>query len=239
MNVSKAEIIPSAIILAGGFGTRLQSLVSDVPKPMASVGGRPFLAYLLDYLINQGIARVILALGYKHQAIIDYFGKRYRSLDLTYLIEESPLGTGGALQKALAVTDEGPILALNGDTFLSHGIRPDVRSPPCRKDKNYHRFAIRTECRALWRGCGRSRANHQLSGERQCRARVDQCRRLHPRSRHLRPLSPARSFFLGARFSPKVLQPLTPISLFHQGWFYRYRHSGRLSACPGWFRSIF
>jgi D-glycero-alpha-D-manno-heptose 1-phosphate guanylyltransferase len=119
MNVSEAEIIPSAVILAGGFGTRLQSLVSDVPKPMASVGGRPFRAYLLDYLNNQGIARVILALGYKHQAIIDYFGNRYRSLDLSYLIEESPLGTGGALRWATAVAAPGPIMALNGDTFLA------------------------------------------------------------------------------------------------------------------------
>jgi D-glycero-alpha-D-manno-heptose 1-phosphate guanylyltransferase len=119
MNIPKAEFRPGAIILAGGFGTRLRSLVSDVPKPMATVGGRPFLASLFDYLISQGILRVMLALGYKHQVITDYFGNRYRSLDLTYLIEETPLGTGGALRRALAIAEQGPILALNGDTFLA------------------------------------------------------------------------------------------------------------------------
>jgi len=108
-----------AIILAGGLGTRLQSLISDVPKPMASVGGRPFLAHLLDHLERQGVQRVILALGYKHETIIEYFGARYRSIPLTYLIEHPLLGTGGALRRALDVVEKGPILALNGDTFLA------------------------------------------------------------------------------------------------------------------------
>jgi len=85
---------------------------------MAPVGGRPFLSHLLDHLERQGIQGVILALGYKHEAIIEYFGARYRSVRLTYLIEPAPLGTGGALRRALAVVEKGPILALNGDTFL-------------------------------------------------------------------------------------------------------------------------
>jgi len=119
MNAQAAEHAPCAIILAGGFGTRLRSLVSDLPKPMASVGGRPFLAHLLDHLERQGIQRIILALGYKHEAFIDYFGARYRSMLLGYLIEEAPLGTGGALRRALEVVEKGPILALNGDTFLA------------------------------------------------------------------------------------------------------------------------
>jgi D-glycero-alpha-D-manno-heptose 1-phosphate guanylyltransferase len=108
-----------AIILAGGLGTRLRSLVSDVPKPMASVGGRPFLAYLLEHLERQEIQRVILAIGYKHEAVRDYFGARYRSIRLTYFIEPVPLGTGGALRRALDGFEKGPILALNGDTFLA------------------------------------------------------------------------------------------------------------------------
>lgn len=108
-----------AVILAGGLGTRLQSLVPDVPKPMASVGGRPFLSHLLDNLERQGIREVILALGYKHEAIIEYFGARYRSICITYRIEHTPLGTGGALRQALDAVEQGPILALNGDTFLA------------------------------------------------------------------------------------------------------------------------
>lgn len=116
--------MPPAIILAGGFGTRLQPVVADVPKPMAPVGGRPFLASLLDFLLSQGITQVILALGYKHQVVTDYFGQRYRSLNLTYLVEDSPLGTGGALRRALEVVASGPVLALNGDTFLALEYRP-------------------------------------------------------------------------------------------------------------------
>jgi D-glycero-alpha-D-manno-heptose 1-phosphate guanylyltransferase len=108
-----------AIILAGGLGTRLRSLVSDVPKPMASVGGRPFLAYLLDHLEGNEIQCVILAIGYKHKAFREYFGAGYRSIRLTYFIEPTPLGTGGALRRALDGVEEGPILALNGDTFLA------------------------------------------------------------------------------------------------------------------------
>jgi D-glycero-alpha-D-manno-heptose 1-phosphate guanylyltransferase len=113
------EPSPCAIILAGGLGTRLRSLVADVPKPMASVGGRPFLAHLLDYLERQGIERVILAVGYKHESFLKYFGARYRSIDITYLIEDTPLGTGGALRRALEVVEKGPLLVLNGDTFLA------------------------------------------------------------------------------------------------------------------------
>jgi D-glycero-alpha-D-manno-heptose 1-phosphate guanylyltransferase len=108
-----------AIILAGGLGTRLRSLVSDIPKPMATIGGRPFLAHLFDHLERQGIQWVILAIGYKYEAFRDYFGARYRSIRLTYSIEPAPLGTGGALRRALDGVEKGPILALNGDTFLA------------------------------------------------------------------------------------------------------------------------
>ena len=63
-----------AIILAGGFGTRLAKVVKDVPKPMAPVAGRPFLQYVIDDLIEQGVDRIILAVCYKKDVIIDFFG---------------------------------------------------------------------------------------------------------------------------------------------------------------------
>ena len=71
-----------AIILAGGFGTRLSHVVSNVPKPMAPVYGKPFLSYVLDLLIDAGIRRIILATGYKHDCIESYFGNRYRNAEI-------------------------------------------------------------------------------------------------------------------------------------------------------------
>lgn len=109
----------TAIILAGGLGTRLRSVVSDVPKPMAPIRGRPFLAYQLDYWIAQGIERCILSVGYKHQSIIDFFGHTYNGAALDYVIEAKPLGTGGGFLLALEKTGyEEPVLLLNGDTYF-------------------------------------------------------------------------------------------------------------------------
>ena len=70
----------SAVILAGGLGTRLRSAVPDLPKPMARIGGRPFLEYQLDYWIAQGISRFVLSVGYRHEAIMEYFGPRYKNV---------------------------------------------------------------------------------------------------------------------------------------------------------------
>jgi D-glycero-alpha-D-manno-heptose 1-phosphate guanylyltransferase len=110
--------MPTAIVLAGGFGTRLRSVVADVPKPMAPIGGRPFLAYPLDRLDRAGFERVVLSVGYKADVIRDYFGARYRSLELIYCIEDEPLGTGGAIRKGLSVSGADSALVLNGDTYL-------------------------------------------------------------------------------------------------------------------------
>jgi D-glycero-alpha-D-manno-heptose 1-phosphate guanylyltransferase len=111
--------MPSAVILAGGLGTRLRSVVSDVPKPMAPVGGRPFLEYQLDYWINQGITRFVLSVGYRHEAITGYFGSHYKDVQLEYVIEEQPLGTGGGVLLAAAkLNQDTPFLLLNGDTYF-------------------------------------------------------------------------------------------------------------------------
>ena len=87
----------TAIILAGGLGTRLREAVPDLPKPMAPVNGRPFLEYLIDYWIEQGVKRFVMSVGYLHQDIVRHFGYRYRGVEIDYSVEESPLGTGGAL----------------------------------------------------------------------------------------------------------------------------------------------
>ena len=107
-----------AIILAGGFGTRLSKVVSDVPKPMAPINERPFLEYLLDDLNDKGINRVILAVGYKKEIIKNYFQERYKNIEIIYSDEDTPLGTGGAIKKALTLSKAEDIFVVNGDTFF-------------------------------------------------------------------------------------------------------------------------
>lgn len=107
-----------AIILAGGFGTRLRTVVSDVPKPMAPVAGRPFLSYLLDDLSRQGYRHVVLATGYMHEKVEEYFGYRYRDLSIDYACETTPLGTGGAIVNGLQHCSENRVTVLNGDTLF-------------------------------------------------------------------------------------------------------------------------
>lgn len=107
-----------AIVLAGGFGTRLSSVVNDVPKPMATVANRPFLRYLLDLLDANRFARVVIADGYKREYIEKYFGNQYRGLSLVYSPEETPLLTGGAVKKALTLCKNQWVFVFNGDTYL-------------------------------------------------------------------------------------------------------------------------
>jgi D-glycero-alpha-D-manno-heptose 1-phosphate guanylyltransferase len=107
-----------AIVLAGGTGTRLQQVVSDVPKPMALISGRPFLEYLLDYLISQGITKVVFSLGYKHDLISGHFRDRYRSLAIQYSVETEPLGTGGGIRLAMWKIEGLNALVVNGDSLF-------------------------------------------------------------------------------------------------------------------------
>jgi D-glycero-alpha-D-manno-heptose 1-phosphate guanylyltransferase len=107
-----------AIILAGGLGTRLRSRVADRPKPMAEVAGKPFAAWLLDYLAGQGVTAIIFSLGYRGEAIAEYFGTHYAGLAIRYAVEETPLGTGGAIHLALAESRQDPVWVVNGDTML-------------------------------------------------------------------------------------------------------------------------
>jgi len=109
--------VTTAIILAGGLGTRLREAVPDLPKPMAPVNGRPFLEYQMDYWIDQGINHFILSVGYMKNTIIDHFGVCYKNASIEYAEEYELLGTGGGLllaEKRLTET----FLVLNGDTFI-------------------------------------------------------------------------------------------------------------------------
>jgi len=108
-----------AIVLAGGLGTRLRKSVTDVPKPMAPISQRPFLEYLLNYWIGQGVDRFICSVGYKWKIIQNYFGSSYNGAAIEYSIEKTPLGTGGGVMLALNKLDKKqPCLLLNGDTFF-------------------------------------------------------------------------------------------------------------------------
>jgi len=109
----------SAIILAGGLGTRLRDVVPNLPKPMAPLNGRPFLEYQLDFWISQGIRHFILSVGYRSEAIVSHFGETYGGARLDYAVEAEPLGTGGGLLLAMDfLTDDNAFLLLNGDTFF-------------------------------------------------------------------------------------------------------------------------
>lgn len=110
----------TAVILAGGLGTRLRSVVDDRPKPMAEVAGRPFLDHLMRYWQDQGIERFILSVGYRGSQIESYFGSNFNGCKVEYVHEKTPMGTGGALilcQKRKALQE--PFLLLNGDTYFA------------------------------------------------------------------------------------------------------------------------
>lgn len=114
----QGKAVDEAIVLCGGLGTRLRSVIKDIPKPMAPIGDKPFLTFILEYLKRQNIKKVILAVSYKYEVIQDYFGDKYMDMDVTYSIEEIPLGTGGAIRQALSFIKGDSCYILNGDTFF-------------------------------------------------------------------------------------------------------------------------
>ncbi|MEN8225252.1 MAG: nucleotidyltransferase family protein [Bacteroidota bacterium] len=112
-------MIKEAIILAGGFGTRLREVIGDdIPKPMAPVNGQPFLTYLMSYLDKWGVSRVVMATGYKHEVIEEFFKDRYKDIEIVYSVEDEPLGTGGAVKKAMEYINGPSCYVINGDTYF-------------------------------------------------------------------------------------------------------------------------
>ncbi|MDI3293232.1 nucleotidyltransferase family protein [Janthinobacterium tructae] len=107
-----------AIVLAGGFGTRLRAVVPDLPKPMAPVAGRPFLEILLTTLAAKGFTRVILSLGFMAEKVVSHFGREFCGMELVYEIETTPLNTGGAVRAAIGHCRSDHVYVFNGDTYL-------------------------------------------------------------------------------------------------------------------------
>ncbi len=108
----------TVVILAGGLGTRLHSVLSDRPKVLAEVLGRPFLTYLLDQLSSAGAREVILCTGYMGDRVQEVYGDVYKSLYLLYSREDEPLDTGGALRLALPLLKSDSVLVMNGDSYI-------------------------------------------------------------------------------------------------------------------------
>jgi NDP-sugar pyrophosphorylase family protein len=116
----------TAIILVGGLGTRLRTVVADRPKVLAEIRGRPFLAYLLDQLVAAGVQDVVLCTGYLGEQIQAYFGDSYRNMRLIYSQEPSPLGTAGALRLIMPLFSSDPVLVMNGDSYCKVDFQPLV-----------------------------------------------------------------------------------------------------------------
>ena len=109
-----------AIILAGGLGTRLFDELGDLPKPMVPINGRPFLEILLQHLKNFNFNHIIMSVGYRADRIIDYFGNNFLGMNISYSVEKTPLGTGGAIRLAMEQCAKNGFFVLNGDTYIEH-----------------------------------------------------------------------------------------------------------------------
>lgn len=118
------------VVLAGGFGTRLRGVVDDVPKPLAPVAGRPFLAWLLERFACQGMTRAVLAIGYRGEQVRTAFGGRFAGLEIVYAPEETPLGTGGAIWAALGQCAGERVVVANGDSWIGVGLAALAAAAP-------------------------------------------------------------------------------------------------------------
>lgn len=106
------------IILAGGSGNRLKSVISDIPKPMAEIRNKPFLEFIFTWLSEFNIDKIVLSVGYKAEIIKSHFGSEFHRIPLEYSYEQEPLGTGGGILKALQHVDDEYALVINGDTYF-------------------------------------------------------------------------------------------------------------------------
>jgi NDP-sugar pyrophosphorylase family protein len=121
--------VPDVIILSGGFGLRLRGVIGgETPKPMAPIAGRPFMELLLRQLKRHGFSRVILSVGYKQEVIQEHFGDSALGLELVYSIEQSPLGTGGAMREAGRHLRTKTVLVMNGDSYTNADLSRLVRN---------------------------------------------------------------------------------------------------------------
>ncbi len=131
-------MIKEAILLAGGLGTRLQKIVPCLPKPLAPVNGRPFIEYLMDFLIRNNIRKFILSVGYKQEEFASHFANDYKGCQIIFSVENEPLGTGGGISKALDFAESEDVLVINADTLF----RINISSFYSFHNKNNFEFSI-------------------------------------------------------------------------------------------------
>ena len=122
INISKID----TVILAGGLGTRLNSLLKEKPKCMALINGKPFIDILIDNCIKQGLKRFIICVGHYKEQVIQYLSNR-NDCDIVFSKEHEPLGTGGALKKAQSLINSNIYIVLNGDSFIEINIHEYVQ----------------------------------------------------------------------------------------------------------------
>lgn len=116
-------MIPEAIVLAGGMGTRLRSVVPDLPKCLAPIAGKPFLEYLLTCYRKQGVRRFIFALGYKTKMVESFLQETLFPSEYAFSVETEPLGTGGAIYMACSQVSGSDVIVLNADTFFGINLK--------------------------------------------------------------------------------------------------------------------
>lgn len=114
--------VTEAMVLAGGLGTRLREAVPELPKCMAPVNGKPFVAYVIRYLLQQGITHFIFSLGYKSEAFIGFLSEELPAGSYDIVVEEEPLGTGGAIQYAAQKAKQDDFVVVNGDSLFQTNI---------------------------------------------------------------------------------------------------------------------
>ena len=117
------EPAPVAVVLCGGQGTRLRPVLSDRPKSLALVAGRPFLEWLLLQLAEQGVQRAVLAAGHLGRQIGEHFPDGFAGLEISLSLEDRPLGTGGAVRRAAEQAGRGRLLVMNGDSYCRYDRR--------------------------------------------------------------------------------------------------------------------
>jgi D-glycero-alpha-D-manno-heptose 1-phosphate guanylyltransferase len=144
-------VIREAIILAGGLGTRLRSVVPDLPKCMAPVNNKPFLTYVINHLLHEGVTHFIFSLGYKSENIIAFLEKDFPHLLFKTCIEDEPLGTGGAIKKAMSIAKDASVLVTNGDTLFKidvdllagfHALSGAACSLSLKPMRNFNRYGV-------------------------------------------------------------------------------------------------
>ena len=115
-------MLDTVIILAGGLGTRLKSILPETPKCLAPINNKPFVGLLINYLKNQGVTNFIFSLGYKSELVVNYLRDEFGDTNIDYSIEDEQLGTGGAIKLALSRVLSDDVLVINGDTFFNNNL---------------------------------------------------------------------------------------------------------------------